>query len=214
MMIRVQYLLAVAAFLIVNNFCEIEAHGKLWDPVNRGSAFKKNFSTPENWNDDGNYCGGFTVHKQNKGKCGECGDNWVLPRPRPNENGGKYGRGVIVKTYHAGSEITVDIHITAFHEGFVEFALCPLKEKHDLETEDCFDKHKVQFADGTYKYKPTGRGHFYPRLRLPRGLTCEHCVLRWQYTAGNNWAICPDGRGRKGCGLQETFRTCSDITIQ
>lgn len=30
---------------------------------------------------------------------------------------------------------------------------------------------------------------------------------------GNNWGQCPDGSGALGCGPQESFRGCSDITI-
>jgi hypothetical protein len=37
-----------------------------------------------------------TQWDQNGGKCGECGDNYALKRPRPNENGGTYGTGIIV----------------------------------------------------------------------------------------------------------------------
>lgn len=37
------------------------------------------------------------VQIQNGGKCGLCGDNYVLPQPRPNENTGYYGRGIIVR---------------------------------------------------------------------------------------------------------------------
>jgi hypothetical protein len=33
---------------------------------------------------------------QNNGKCGPCGDNYVLKRPRPNENGGTFGTGITV----------------------------------------------------------------------------------------------------------------------
>ena len=51
------------------------------------------------------------------------------------------------------------------------------------------------------------------RATLPKNLTCKQCVLRWHYRAGNNWGICPNGTGAMGCGNQETFRTCSDITI-
>jgi hypothetical protein len=35
---------------------------------------------------------------ENGGKCGECGDNYALKRPRPNENGGTFGTGIIVAT--------------------------------------------------------------------------------------------------------------------
>ena len=41
-------------------------------------------------------------HGQNGGLCGECGDAYHLPKPRANENGGTYGRGVIARTYRPG----------------------------------------------------------------------------------------------------------------
>lgn len=37
-------------------------------------------------------------HDQNQGKCGLCGDDYSMSQPRPNENGGRYGTGIIVKT--------------------------------------------------------------------------------------------------------------------
>lgn len=45
------------------------------------------------------------------------------------------------------------------------------------------------------------------------GLECPNCVLQWRYIAGNNWGMCPDGTGAVGCGAQEEFRACADITI-
>lgn len=50
-------------------------------------------------------------------------------------------------------------------------------------------------------------------FRLPSDLTCEHCVLQWQYTAGNNWGVCANGTEGLGCGNQEQFYSCSDIAI-
>lgn len=31
--------------------------------------------------------------------------------------------------------------------------------------------------------------------------------------AGNNWGMCPDGNGAVGCGPQEEFRSCADISL-
>lgn len=45
------------------------------------------------------------------------------------------------------------------------------------------------------------------------GLECGNCVIQWRYIAGNNWGMCPDGTGAVGCGPQEEFRACSDISI-
>ena len=39
----------------------------------------------------------------NQGRCGECGDEWRLPRPRPNEEGGLYGTGLIGQNYAQGA---------------------------------------------------------------------------------------------------------------
>lgn len=42
----------------------------------------------------------------NEGRCGECGDEWSLERPRPNEEGGPYSRGIIANKYTAGDVIS------------------------------------------------------------------------------------------------------------
>lgn len=44
-------------------------------------------------------------------------------------------------------------------------------------------------------------------------MECGNCVLQWRYVAGNNWGMCADGTGAVGCGPQEEFRACADITI-
>ncbi|XP_043286015.1 uncharacterized protein [Venturia canescens] len=214
-MTSVKYLGLVAFFSI--GISGIDGHGRLMDPVNRGSAYRKGFPTPVNWDDDGNYCGGFMVQYQlNNGLCGVCGDNYADKQPRANENGGTYGTGIIVETYKAGSDILANVEITANHFGYFTFDLCPLQNTTDIETEECFDAFKLELADGGFKYVvDTPRvGEYLVKLRLPDGLTCDHCVLRWQYTAGNSWGLCDDGTGAIGCGDQETFRTCSDIEIQ
>lgn len=48
---------------------------------------------------------------------------------------------------------------------------------------------------------------------LIKGVEGGNCVLQWRYVAGNNWGICSDGKGALGCGPQEEFRACADITI-
>lgn len=40
-----------------------------------------------------------------------------MPKPRPNEHGGKYGQGVIVRKYNPGSDITIRVELTASHMG-------------------------------------------------------------------------------------------------
>lgn len=98
--------------------------------------------------------------------------------------------------------------------GHVAFALCPLRHSKELETSECFARYPLQFEDGSYNFKlKSGSGDHHMLAYLPEGLTCEHCVLQWTYTAGNNWGKCKDGTSKTGCGIQETFRTCSDIKI-
>lgn len=40
------------------------------------------------------------------------------PQPRPNENGGKYGRGVIVRTYRPGTDVNIKVNVNAHHKGY------------------------------------------------------------------------------------------------
>lgn len=105
------------ALILVNTIDVCNAHGRLIEPPGRSSAWRYGFQTPPNYNDHELYCGGFARQQKNGGKCGECGDAFDLPEPRPNEYGGKYGLGVIVKKYDAASVITIRIELTASHLG-------------------------------------------------------------------------------------------------
>jgi hypothetical protein len=40
-----------------------------------------------------------------------------------------------------------------------------------------------------------------------------HYNILYVMVSGNNWGFCEDGTGTLGCGPQETFRTCSDISL-
>ncbi|XP_047369907.1 uncharacterized protein LOC124957160 [Vespa velutina] len=207
----------ILSFCMVSmNLIQIRGHGMMMDPINRSSAWKKHFPVPPNFNDNELFCGGFaTQYEKNDGNCGECGDDWSLPRPRPNENGGIYGTGFIVKKYTEGLHIQIQINITASHLGHFEFSICPLSNPKELEMDECFAKYPVQLADGSYKYNiKTFEPEVYSiEAILPQGLICEHCVLRWHYRTANSWGICDDGSGNIGCGDQEIFRSCSDIAI-
>jgi len=65
------------------------------------------------------------------------------------------------------------------------------------------------------RYFPAGGAKVYEsRFLLPRGLTCTQCVMQWRYIAGNNWGQCENGSQAIGCGPQEEFRACADVSIQ
>jgi hypothetical protein len=64
--------------------------------------------------------------------------------------------------------------------------LCVLQDANAPETgEDCFQP--LALGDGSNDYKLTaGEKKITTTVKLPDGLTCERCVLRWTYTAGIN----------------------------
>lgn len=164
------------------------------------------------------FCGGFTRQfVQNDGKCGLCGDPWDAPSPRPNEAGGLYANGILVRNYTKGQVLTARVQLTAHHKGHFEFRLCPVIEPDVEVTQECLDEHLLPLADGsgTKYYLPhgSGNGMFEVLLQLPYHLTCDRCVFQWIYSAGNNWGKCDDGTEAVGCGNQEQFRGCADIGI-
>ncbi|XP_017121026.1 uncharacterized protein LOC108141913 [Drosophila elegans] len=202
------------------SFMTCTGHGRLIEPPSRASAWRFGFQTPPDYNDHELYCGGFARQwSKNNGKCGECGDAWDVPEPRPHEYGGQWGLGVIVRSYVPGSKMTIRVELTASHMGYFEFRLCP----NQIAKQSCFDQNVLLILDGSPSQPlPTDLDiRFYPRngsriyeihARLP-DFTCDQCVLQWRYVAGNNWGMCSDGNGAIGCGPQEEFRSCSDIAL-
>ncbi|KAH8379369.1 hypothetical protein KR009_004444, partial [Drosophila setifemur] len=197
-----------------------DGHGRLIEPPSRASAWRYGFQTVPDYNDHELYCGGFTRQwRRNGGKCGECGDAWDMPEPRPHENGGQWGQGVIVRRYLPKSEMTIRVELTASHMGYFEFRLCPKPNAKQA----CLDQNLLRILGGSPSQpSPTDLDtRFYPRngsriyeikTQLPE-FTCDQCVLQWKYVAGNNWGTCSDGNGAVGCGPQEEFRACSDIAM-
>jgi len=209
-------LIFLAALLLVNHFDGILGHGYLKDPINRASRWRVDYTAPVNYDDNGLWCGGYGVqwNKQNAGRCGLCGDNFADPTPRRNELGGTFGQGVIVQGYKAGSVIDVTVRLTANHKGYFYFRICNLDA--ERESDACFERYKIRTKAGadTYPLTTSAAKDYIISLQLPAGLSCKHCVMQWTYVAGNNWGYCEDGSGgRLGCGPQEHFRTCSDISI-
>jgi hypothetical protein len=182
------------------------------------------YDTPPNYEDNQLFCGGFNHQWSDMdGLCGVCGDPYDAPHPQDNELGGTYGQGVIADDshYNQGALITVRVEITANHLGHFEFRVCPLNEAQDNSTEvddatqDCLDENQLYLASGEsiYQLLTSDIGDYYIDLQLPQNLTCAHCVLQWHYSTGNNWGDCGNGTTEVGCGPQETFRGCADISI-
>lgn len=199
-----------------NNVQDVHSHGRLIEPPSRSTMWRYGFNTPPNYNDHELYCGGFSRQwSTNGGKCGICGDPWDSPQPRPNEAGGMYGKGVIVRKYQKNQAIKVRVELTANHMGYFEFRVCPNNNPKKTASQKCLDQHVLRSAtDGDPRYYPgPGTKVFEMHYQLPKDLTCRQCVFQWRYVAGNNWGVCKNGTGAVGCGSQEEFRACADVTI-
>lgn len=206
-------LLIIIVVLSITLIEFIEGHGMVMDPINRGSRWRIDRSAVPDYNDMQADCGGIqNQYDLYQGKCGMCGDEYGDTNPKAHELGGRYGQGVIVKSYRSGSTINVTVKITANHKGKFIFKICNLDN--EKETEQCFDRQLLQSQNKTeYTLPSTATGDYVVPLTLPTNLQCKRCVLQWTYVTGNNWGYCANGTGRLGCGPQEHFRTCSDITI-
>lgn len=172
---------ALLLTLFVN---EISGHGMMMDPVNRASRWRVDGSTPRDYNDMEGFCGGFNVQwGQNGGKCGLCGDNYADARPRSHELGGRFGQGVIVKTYRQGQAISVKIKLTANHKGYFYFRICNLDR--EAESDACFERYNVMTSAGlNWPLNSNESKDYDVQLQLPSNLSCNHCVLQWTYVCG------------------------------
>ncbi|CAH1999647.1 unnamed protein product [Acanthoscelides obtectus] len=183
------------------------------EPVSRSSRWRFDPTASKNYEDNQLFCGGFYVqHYLNGGRCGICGDSFDAPHPQDNENTGLYGDGTIVAEYKNGSVIDVHIQITANHRGHFTYSLCEMPDPNLPEPgEECFVPLLLENSSLQYEVSST-EFQIFNRIRLPN-IFCPRCVLRWTYTAGNNWGDCGNGTSAVGCGPQETFVNCADISI-
>ncbi|XP_023217681.1 uncharacterized protein LOC111620074 [Centruroides sculpturatus] len=203
--------------LLLQLIHHVWSHGRLMEPPARSSMWRAGFQAPVNYNDNELFCGGIEkLWSQNHGNCGICGDPWDVPPPRPNEDGGLYGRGIIVRKYKMGQTFTATVQLTANHNGYFEFRICPVQYANQVVDQACLDQNLLQLADGsgTRYYVGPGTGDIHINLVLPEGLSCQRCVFQWHYRAGNNWGRCSDMTQGLGCGPQEYFRGCADIQIE
>lgn len=126
-----------------------------------------------------------------------------------------YGKGVIVRKYQKNQVIKVRVELTANHMGYFQFRVCPNNNPKKPATQACLDEYVLQNAvDREDRYYPgPGSKVFEMHFQLPKDLTCRQCVFQWRYVAGNNWGVCKNGTETVGCGPQEEFRACADVTI-
>ncbi|KAK8783831.1 hypothetical protein V5799_009809 [Amblyomma americanum] len=193
--------------------------------------WRMNYDTPRNFEDSELFCGGIKVQwEDNGGKCGVCGDNYALPRPRRHETGNVFARNVTVRHYAPGSLVDLVVDVETNHLGHFEFALCPRHSWEEAETEECFEGNLLPVVTATgptrkksffysddpptrYRLPTAANGLYMIQVQLPEKLICEYCVLRWHWRSANNWGDCGDGKMALGCGPQETYRNCADVAI-
>jgi len=208
----------VVALFLVALIVQVNSHGRMMNPAARSSVWRvpqfAHLNPPTNWNDNEIWCGAAHQTDIPGTNCGPCGDPVGAGRPRPNELGGSWDRGIITATYNAGQNILIEVEMTQQHLGFMEFRLCANPGNNAGESQACFNQNLLQRADGGGSRIPVvATGWYRNQFRLPAGLRCTRCVIQWNYRAGNNWGWCPDGSGALGCGPQETFRSCADVRI-
>ncbi|XP_076066926.1 uncharacterized protein LOC143040118 [Oratosquilla oratoria] len=215
---------AVLLFMIAMGLANfgVRAHGRMTYPAARNTAWRYGFSTPINYNDNELFCGGLGVQwDHNRGRCGICGDPWNLKKPRPYERGGIMTKGLPTAFLKEGQVLSVEIVISTNHKGYFEFRLCANNNPKAQDSQRCLDKNLLEVVGnglprGTTRYlvAPNLLGPHTVHVRLPRGISCSHCVLQWRWRVGNNWGFCRrDGEEAIGCGPQETYVNCADVVI-
>ncbi|OXA47274.1 uncharacterized protein LOC110855721 [Folsomia candida] len=176
-------------------------HGRIDDPPHRGTLWRHPeyaWANPGHIADDTElHCGGEQVSYPNINACGFCGDPITQALPRRHEIGGEHERGLIVRNYTVGQTVDVQIHWQAVHGGWHEFRLCDYSRT-GYESETCFRANPLRFGDGSLRvYEIDRQGVTSLQIQLPQGLSCDRCVLQWEWAAENG----------------QFYRNCADISI-
>ncbi|CAF0817909.1 unnamed protein product [Brachionus calyciflorus] len=202
--------------LIFVKFISVYSHGRLLDPPARSSAWREDSSKfPIYFFDNQMFCGGFNSYAiLNKGRCGICGEDYNGEKQF--EKGGKYYRGLAVRTYSQGQVIDVTVQITSNHKGFFEFRICNIDNSKTDASQSCLNQNLLRdnFARTRIPVQPGLTGLINTKIKLPDNLACENCVFQWKYHTANFWNIDPiTKKGCVGCGIQEVFMGCADVKI-
>ncbi|XP_060066583.1 uncharacterized protein LOC132546873 [Ylistrum balloti] len=204
--------------LLLTSYVRVsDQHGYLSWPPQRSSLWRHGHDSPINYNDNALWCGGLPYFTQVGEKCGTCGDSYY--GPHEHEAGGKYALGIIGERYPLGTtEIKVTVTVNAYHKGFFEFKICPHNDPLSPVKQECLDQYPLKIQEA--KKDKEGRKYYPPKggvldltVEIPKGLQCSQCVLQWKYKTGNSWGKDLDGNSCLGCGPQEQFQNCADISI-
>lgn len=198
------------------NYFSLVDSNALLTPTSRGMMWTRNSFNSAGYNYMEINCGGVHRLKQTNGHCGLCGDPFNAPREH--ETGGKYATGAIAHVLHRGERnMKVKVLLNVDLGGYFEFRLCA--SNGTTETQECFDKNLLKITEGRaqgdeYAYVVQHHGMIALDLEIPEKLYCERCVLQWKYVTGNTFGWDDTGRGCIGCGIQDTYINCADVTIR
>ena len=142
-----------------------------------------------------------------------CGDAYHFkPGKALYTHPGTFATGTITKTYREGQEITVMIEVTSNHQGYFTFRVGDIGSP-PITQEKLKYVLRQPNGDTRWKINVPEDKIFEIKLRLPKGLTCDHCVLQWWWRVGNSWGCDGPNDCGMGKGQQETFVNCADIRI-
>ena len=68
--------------------------------------------------------------------------------------------------------------------GYFEFRLCANNDFKKVVTKECLDKGLLEFEDGSTRYSVIKEGLNKVRVKLPKDIQCDQCVLQWRYNTG------------------------------
>lgn len=185
---------------------KVSGHGYLTNPAARNAIWKTHPEVPDqnrNYDVMAVFCGGLEGLRRNGGKCGVCGDRY--DRPRDHESGGRFASKIIAKSYNEGQNITAQVRITANHGGNFKFDLCQRKSWDEKETDGCFQPLKFSNGQDMFSISMGDKKRYYTMdIKLPDGVKCSNCILRWKWIAGNQGP---------GARMEEEWINCADINI-
>lgn len=141
---------------------------------------------------------------------------------------GKYASPPIISAkYVSGKNMKAKMTITANHLGRWYLELCALKtpspqtERSSISA-GCFKRLQLADNKGTHVYIPSSATASSGNFRLPKGVKCSRCVLRWVWETSNTCN--PQGTPREYSNRYvpvcrrpedaEQFKNCADVVIR
>ena len=152
-----------------------------------------------------------------------CGDPQGFPK---HEAFGKYANpAVIAARYRAGGLLKARVVITANHLGRWSLQLCalpnPSPQTERAKVPGCFRRLPLSNGKGGFVFLSSSVSISSATFRLPKGVRCKRCVVRWVYETSNscNPKGMPTAYRNKNVGVcrreadPEQFKNCADIRI-